>query len=236
MSATYLIISRLSPREMLELGTACERLVESYLEEHPEAEDEWGEMGAGGKLPTADEVRDGYARLGEKLAPELLDRLAECQSVFSIDHPGELEAGGLQLSIFRFLLERTQSSLLFLNDYPLETSEAFLERFASRPGAKGFGEAKAPKKRKVVRRDARQGEVRATRILGRLERAIADVRVAIDVKSALHRASPAARNYAAALMEEGAVSDAQAAKALGTPVDEVTAAADELERELFGRG
>ena len=84
-------------------------------------------------------------------------------------------------------------------------------------------------------REAKAGEVRALRVLARLTRAMHDVRVAIDVKAALQRVSEAARNYGALLLEEGAITDAKAAKALGVSRADLAAAADELDRELSGR-
>ncbi|MCC6903912.1 MAG: hypothetical protein IT377_33395 [Polyangiaceae bacterium] len=236
MSATYSIFSSLAPNEMRELEAAAIAAVEDYLEEHPDCEDDWGEMGAGGALPTADEVRAAHVKLRLTLEPAVLERLDRCRSVLSIDHPGDIETvGGLQVSILSFLLERAGESLVLLNDYPLETGEALSAKLRKRRGAAGFGQAPEPKRRPPARRDAKGGEVRALRVLGLLERAVKDVRVAIDVKQALLAVSPAARNYGALLLEEGALTDAKAAKALGVAQPEVTAAADELERALFRR-
>ena len=91
------------------------------------------------------------------------------------------------------------------------------------------------RRRPAARRDAKGGEVRALRVLRLLERAVNDVRVAIDVKQALHSVSASARSYGALLLEEGALTDAKAAKELGLSQPDLTAAADELERALFRR-
>jgi hypothetical protein len=133
------------------------------------------------------------------------------------------------------LLERAGESLVLLNDYPFRKGEVLLAELQERPGAKGFGGEKRPKRRAPARRDGKPGEVRAVRMLRLLERAVNDVRVAIDVKEALRSVGPMARNYGAILLEEGAVPDAKAAKTLGITPAEVTAAADELERALFRR-
>lgn len=90
------------------------------------------------------------------------------------------------------------------------------------------------KKKPVTRRDALPGEVRALRILGTLQRALGDVRVAIDVKNTLRAVSEGARNYGALLLEEGALTDAKAAKALGVTRAEVARAAEELDAALRG--
>lgn len=236
MSATYSILSTLEPKAMLELEAAATSSVETYLDEHPDCEDEWGEMGAGGSIPTPDQVREAYARLRLSLDPALLERLARCRSVFSIDHPGDIETvGGLQVSILRFLLERAGESLVLLNDYPFENGEELLAKLKQRRGAKGFGDRAPAARRPRARRQAKAGELRAVRLLDKLSRAMNDVRVAIDVKQALHTVSESARSYGALLLEEGAITDAKAAKELGLSQAELATAAEELERALFRR-
>jgi hypothetical protein len=234
MSATYSIFSPLAPREMLELEQECTRAVEQYLEDHPDCDDEWGEMQAGGSIPRAEEVRTEYARLGLVLDADVLERLSRCGSVFSIDRPGDIETmGGLQVSILRYVLQRTGEGLVLLNDYPFEPSEALLSKLRARRGASGFGVTSAPKRRRALRREAKPGELRALRVLQVLERAVGDVRVAIDVKQGLRSVGELARNYAALLLEEGAQPDLRAAKALGVSRSELESAADELERALI---
>ena len=179
---------------------------------------------------------DAARYLLDDMVEDVLERLARCQSVLGIDHPGDIDVdGGLQVSILRYLLERAGESLVLLNDYPFEKGEALLQRLAKQRGAKGFGAAPPPKRRPVAHRDAKQGEVRALRVLNMLERAVNDVRVAIDVKAALHAVSETARTYGALLLEEGAVTDAKAAKTLGVSQADLTAAADELDRALRRR-
>lgn len=92
-----------------------------------------------------------------------------------------------------------------------------------------------PERPRRARRDAKPGELRAVRVLRILERAISDVRSAIDVKEALQSVGELARNYGALLLEEGAITDVKAAKALGVTQAELIAAAEELERALTRR-
>jgi hypothetical protein len=237
MSATFSILSPLAPNEMLDLERTSVRAVEQFLDEHPECEDDWGEMGAGGAVPGEDEVRAGYAKRGLEPADDMLERLARCRSVFSIDQPGDIESqGGLQVSILRLLLERAGESLVLLDDYPFQKGEVLLAKLRKLPGADGFDAApRAKKKRPATPRDTKSGELRAARVLRILERAINDVRVAIDVKVALRSVSEVAQNYGALLLEEGTVTDAKAAKALGLSLEELTTAAEELERALTRR-
>lgn len=234
MSATFTLLSPLGPAEMLALEQALERELEAYFAEHPDGDDEHGEAGVGGRIPSPDEVKDAYRRYRLELPPEVLERLARCRSAFTLDRPGDLETGGLQVSVLRFLLERMGEGLALLNDYPFESTEHLLARLRKKRGAKGFGGAPAAKKKPVARREAKPGELRALRVLGVLQRALGDVRAAIDVKAALGRVSEGARRYGALLLEEGAMSDAGAAKALGATRAEVEALADELDRALGG--
>lgn len=237
MSATYTVFSPLSPREMLALEESAQRAVDEYLEEHPDCDDNWGEMAAGGVIPAAGEVLEAYRRSGLEPPPGVLERLARCRSGLVIDRPGDIDTtGGLQVSVLRLLLERAGEGLVLLNDYPFENSEHLLARLQEKRGAKGFGgEASVRKKKKIAQREAKAGEVRALRVLGTLERALKDVRLAIDVKDTLRAVSDAARNYGALLLEEGALTDAKAAKALGMTRAHLTAAADELDRALSGQ-
>ena len=236
MSAIHLILCTLEPRELHELEQACIGAVEKYLDEHPDCEDDWGEMGSGGPVPSEDDVRAAYAKSGLEPDADLSARLARCRTTFRIDHPGDIEVeGGLQVSILVFLLERAGDGLVLWNDYPLERSEDLLEKLRTRPGAEGFGVKSRAKRRAPARRDPKDGEFRGSRMLRLLERAVNDVRVAIDVKQALHSVSELARNYGALLLEEGAVTDTKAAKALEISQAEVVTAAEELERALFRR-
>lgn len=123
MSATFRLLAPLLPREMLDLEAACEREVEAYLHEHPDCEDEWGEIVAGGPLPTREEVVAAYRLYRLDLSDEVLERLDACQSSLSIDRPGDLDTDRLQVSVLRLFLERAGRALVMFNDYPLVPAE-----------------------------------------------------------------------------------------------------------------
>ena len=100
MSAIHLILCTLEPRELHELEQACIGAVEKYLDEHPDCEDDWGEMGSGGPVPSEDDVRAAYAKSGLEPDADLSARLARCRTTFRIDHPGDIEVeGGLPPSL-----------------------------------------------------------------------------------------------------------------------------------------
>jgi hypothetical protein len=238
MSATYTLLSPLPQTEMIDLELECGRALDAWFTEHPDDDDDTGEMGAMGTVPALSEVQDAYKKLGLELDPAIGERLAACRSAFTIDNPGDIETtGGLQVAILQFLLARAGESLILLNDYPFETSESLLERLKSVPSVEGFGEEPepAPKRRRPVAMPSADGEARAERVLRILESAMNNVNRAIDVKNALHRVSESSRTYGALLLEEGAMPDEKAAQTLGFELTALTEAADELEKALTRR-
>jgi hypothetical protein len=164
------------------------------------------------------------------LDPDILVRLGGCRSAFSIDRPGDIAVGGLQVSVMRFVLQRTGPGLAMLNDYPFVTSEILLAELARLRGSPRLDApaAVARPRKPVPRRDARPGEVRALRLVGVLESAQDDPATAIDVRAIVDRAPALARAYLALLLEAGAMSDAQAAKRLAVSTADLSEAADGL--------
>jgi hypothetical protein len=237
MSATFLLMSPLPASALVELEAECTRAIDEYLGEHPDCEDECGEIGVGGFIPTADEVRAAHRQYRLALPAEVLTRLAECKSVLSIDHPGDPDVDKLLVSVLRFLLLRIGIGLVLLNDYPLETSDAVLMRLKKKRGAPGFDHVAAPPKpqpQAAQPRKERPGEVRSLRLSEQLSNVMYDRDLAIDFERVASRLPPLSLAYAKLLLEEGAQSDARAAKTLAVSRAEldtaVTALAEALER------
>jgi len=233
MSATFQILSPISPREMLDLERACMAAVEAYLDEHPDCEDQWGEIGAGGPIPRQPEVVAAYRRYRLDLPDVVVERLSRCRSSMMIDRPGDLDADRLQVSILCFLLERAGEGLIMFNDYPLVDTTAALLDLRRRRGVRGFVVEALPRPRKIRRREARAGEVRAIRIVRLLRAAQESPDFAVDVRRVLAGASEVARRYAALLMEEGAVDDRKATQALGVPAEVLEREATALDTALL---
>ena len=259
MSATWTIYSPLAPQRMRSLEEECDQAVEEYLEEHPDCDDQCGEVLADGQLPDADEVTRGHERYRLPLPAAILERLAGCRSAMTIDRPGDLDGDPLQVSVLRFLLERAGEALVMLNDYPLRRSEELLAEIAQKPGAAGFldddddergdeadeaDEAdEEDEPRSAPPRSSRQGglgglaamaggQERAARLEQILNSARDNPELSIEVIEVLRKTPDLGRRYAALLMEEGAMPDAMAARSLNAPRDEITAAADALDRAL----
>jgi hypothetical protein len=132
MSATWQILSPITPREMLDLEVECTRVVTEYLDDHPDFEDTWGELGAGAALPTQPEVVSAYQRYRLPLPDAVLEKLAACHSSMRIDCPGDLSSDRLQVSVLRYLVERAGDGLVLFNDYPFVRGLVDLRRRRAR--------------------------------------------------------------------------------------------------------
>jgi hypothetical protein len=232
LSATWLVYSTLSSKEMLALEERCTSAIEAYLDENPECEDEWGELGPGGEIPKQAFVASEYRRLRLDLSDEVLERLAKCRSSLAIDHPGDLDLDPLQVSALQYVLERAGEALVSFNDFPLVPGEEALEDLRGREGAPGFGEGEEEPSARGKAGPAKDGEVRAARVISSLETAMQDRDLGVDVQKALTRASELARKYAALLLEEGPLDDATAAKSLGAAQEKLAKDADALDVAL----
>lgn len=167
MSGTITLLSPLTQDEMIDLELACGKALDDWFVEHPDEDDDTGEMGAMGSIPSLEEVSKAYGDASLELPKDVEKRLAACRSAFTIDNPGDFETtGGLQVSVLRFLLQRVGKSLVLVDDYPFETSEGMLKQLESVPAVEDFGEepAAAPKKRRAAPRIGDDGQARAERV------------------------------------------------------------------------
>jgi hypothetical protein len=230
-----MILTPLKERELFALEDECLRLVEQYVAEHPDCDDSWGDPSAGGTVPSEQDVRAAYRQHRLALPDAILERLSGCRSVLSIHQPGDLHSDKLQVSILRYFLERIGKGLVIFNDYPLELSDSVLSSLRKKRGAPGFNDLVAgpPKTRSVRRRKERPGEVRAARILQRLEASMQDADLAIDLKRAWASLPELAVRYAHLLLAEGVQDDAHAAKTLHVDAEDLDGAARKLEALVF---
>ena len=116
----------------------------------------------------------------------------------------------------------------------LELGETELKRLSGMDSCGPFGLDPAPKPTApaIKRRKEKRGELRAVRILARLDAARADRDLAIDLRAVLAKASVHARAYVTLLADEGALSDTAARKKLGLDQSAFDAAIDEAEKSF----
>lgn len=232
MGVTYSIYTPLDPSRVVALEAQFDRVLNEWLEEHPDEVDGCGEVFAGGgPVPSRAEAIAAHEHYSEPISEEMLTRLERCRGCLTIDHP--VWDSPLQNAALVWILERTGDAVCILNDYPLVSSDVLLKRLARERRARDFGvPPPEPKKRTVKQRKARPGELRALRAHAVLAEAAEDADTGIDVRQALQRVSEDAQRYAELLLEEGAQADADAGHALGWEAARLTAAADELDHAL----
>jgi CheY-like chemotaxis protein len=95
-----------------------------------------GEMAVGGYLPAPAVVAAGYRALQVPLGADVLDRLSRCRSAFTIDRPGNISFGCLQVAAMRFVLEHSGVGLVLLNDFPFVTTESLLDQLSRLRGSR----------------------------------------------------------------------------------------------------
>ncbi|MRG96137.1 hypothetical protein [Polyangium spumosum] len=250
MSATWFLYSPLSPRAISALADEYERHLEAYIDENVERIDEdetVPDVVAGGEVPPVAELQAAYALAKRPLPKPLLARYRACKSVITLEHVADLEAGPCRgvVSTLRYLLPRVgEGALLFPDAVPLVPVEEMLARIEDKKGLPGFdGEDDDDddddilswgKKGKTAgkSKDA-PDQVRALRVLASLEGLMNDPELALDLRGTLQRSSKLTQQYAALLIEDGAMSDIKASKELGVTVQELTKMADELDRTLL---
>jgi hypothetical protein len=192
--------------------------------------------------PTADQARaraaaTGYAEWSRVLEPDALARLATCRSTIQLHYPARLFEKKPFVALCKRILERVGSAAVESADGSrLETTESFATEAAKQLGSVWTKTAPlAPphahaEKKPRKTRSAKPGEVEAVALYDRLMAILdgADPFVRETLKEALEDATEPVRQYAAALLEEGANADATLAKALGWKAPEATEAREAL--------
>lgn len=242
MSWTWFVYAPLPQAELLEIADAFHEAVVTFLEEHPDIDDDFGEVDAGGPVPTLAEVNAFHAAHADAppIAPAALVRLATCRGSLAIAPVPALVAidrlgSPLQVSCLQHLLEAIGPCVMDWGELRLALSESVLADLALQPnrgplladdedeeeddGEEGPSFARA-------RKDPTRA--RAARCIELLRAAIEDVERSVDAQRALRKQSETARGYAALLLEDGPMTDAVAARALGVPEAELSTAAAAL--------
>ena len=232
MSWELCIYTTLSEREVLRVESKLEAALESFSEEHPETDDAIpAEGGLGQKPPTPEQLIANLASSDTPPAAKLLERLALCRATYEIRKPPAPDESPLYVSILSFLLENLAPCLIGDPNHLSwgETELKSLSHLDSR-GRLGLEPKAEPAPPAVKRRKERPGELRALRILAKVDAARADPELARDLRTALVNASPHARAYVTLLVDEGVLPDAAAKKKLGLDPQTFAAAADEAQK------
>jgi hypothetical protein len=226
MEGKWFILSPHPHRHLAALEGACDRAVDAYLEENPDCEDTFGEVSAINAVPTEEELKRALGK--KKGAAAVLARFEGCRASLGIERPGSLDDDPLQVSILGFLLEHAGEAIVLLDDHVPQLAETVLALLASKKGAEGFAEDITDLE--VFAPPAAPAEPRAGRILSTFEAAQQNLDLAIDLRDELSRAGDLARRYAMLLMQEGALDDDRAARALKVHPSDLDDAADEVLR------
>jgi hypothetical protein len=238
MSWSWYVYTARAPSEVIEVGGELDAALASFFDDH-DVDEDYAEPAAGGfPPPTPDDVVAHRAQFREVVSPTLLERLGTCRATFSFDCVrSEPDESPLQVSILKFCLERLAPCVIDWGDLSLELGETALGRLSRMRSRGRLGPAPARKARPIKRRVEKPGEVRAVRILEKLDHAAEQVEehpeAALDLRSAVATLSENAQAYLALLLEEGALPDAAAQKRLGFDGDAFVAMIAEVDKVLL---
>ncbi|GAC1539934.1 MAG: hypothetical protein NVS3B10_04640 [Polyangiales bacterium] len=133
MSWTWLVYAPLPQAELLAIADAFHEAVAAFLEQHPDCDDEFGEVDAGGPVPKVADVESFLAAHPGSAAPSAptLARLATCRSALAIDPvPRDATRSPLQVSALQFLLEAIGPCVFDWGERRLALSESVLAELA----------------------------------------------------------------------------------------------------------
>ncbi|WP_394846191.1 hypothetical protein LZC95_01850 [Pendulispora brunnea] len=178
--------------------------------------------------PSAERAREiaaatGYVPDSLILEPMALERLATCRSTIVFRYPGRVGFHPFFLDLQRKLLEAIGPSVVESGDgSSFQPSEFLAAELAEEPGPDETTKRKRQRK-PPRRRDARAGEVETLSLRNRLLEMIDDPLAKGRLFAEFSNAEDGVRRYASLLLEDGAQSDAHAAKALGLTAKAVAA-------------
>lgn len=237
MSWTWFVYTQLPAKGLLEIEEELERALTEWVEERgDEASEELletcGQVGPGGPVPPVDDVVATNARFGRRVDPEVLERLATCRSSLAIDRiRGSGLEHPLQVSVLKFILDRTGDSLVDWGDHQIALAERALEDLG-KYRARRFGETPTALRKATRTRKERPGELRSVRIWNAIQHCADDPDSSIDLSRARSAMTKIQSAYLELLAANGAMDDRQAASALGVSPSELDGELDALERVI----
>jgi hypothetical protein len=231
MSDLWRVFSPISLDAMSELEAECDRLIDAYLASHPKSRDTFGELSASKSVPKEKEARAAYEKAGVAFPTALKTSLKACKSALMIERPGDLDRDPLQVSVLAFVLEHAEDALVAFEDAPYEPSVTVLVELSKKKTAAGFGtKAKGlPKTKNGGKVEIDRSMESVSQILETFEVAQHNLDLQIDLRRILGASSTLVKQYVTLLVNQGAVNDATAARALGVSVTEIEKVRQEVE-------
>jgi hypothetical protein len=189
--------------------------------------------------PTVAEAtaRAQASRHATKVDPRALERLPDCRTTITMDFAARAGQTPFGVGVQRHVLSASGASVVASEDgSELLLVEDELAKLANEPGSRWLDKALHPhprgERRKRAPRAAKPGEVESVRLRALLDQGIADPFVASRLQTELRATTAAVRDYAALLVEEGAMADARAARAIGCTASALASTRDELDHLL----
>lgn len=198
-------------------------------------------------IPSPEDARQkaratGYTARSFVFEDEAMERLARCASAIVLEYPARLSENPVFIAIEKRLLEEAGAGVVESGEGTVwETTESFAARSEREwrglwSQARVFGRDPPRSRRSKKVRAAKVGELEAIAIHGELTAILAgdDPFRRDALRRALEIVGDDVRAYAAVLVEDGAMADAQAAKALEWKAREVAEARTALDGVLSG--
>lgn len=233
MAFSWYVYTRLAVRDARAVEQRLKVAVEALIASRPtlvRKGGRWGESGVETGVPSADDVAELAEAYDRTVSDEVLDRLDECTSAFHIDRAGVNELDPLQVTMLRWLIAEVGPCVVDWGDQNVVLSEDVLLEIDEYPDA---GDLRTPTPAPApARGEAPAGGVpgakRAEATMAALETVHEDPFLDRRLMKLLETWPDLVTHYVKLLEEQGAVSDADAAIALGVPADQMGGHLDKL--------
>ena len=232
----FKIWTPLSMQDATALVASINAVVDRFSLERPDDIGSAGTITAEDDLPNVETIK----KIHPNLKRNLISKLEACESTIVISEPGNIEGEPILVSILRHILTNSGSSIidwggLTIGGDEIETAEQALENLAAFedhddlfksmmvPSGAFESEASQPESPAEILRD---------RVIELLTRAQEDLDFGADVRRAIDKSSPAAKNLMRLMVSGGPQSDTDVARGLQVPVERLGGIRSEIESLL----
>jgi len=182
-------------------------------------------------VPKEKDLRAAYEKAGLEFPDELKAPLKACKSVLLIERPGNLDRDPVQVSLLGHVLEHTGEALISFDEVQFQLVEDVVLSLLQKKTAAGFGKkavSGGPALDDVEIKLDRSIES-VQQIMDTFEAAQHNLDLQIDLRRILGASSTLVKQYVTLLVNQGAVKDSVAAKALGVAEVQIKKAREEVE-------